>query len=801
MVIPPLRIIMPRKRGNRNYSHWQIKSESGTRGFLQGTATGLVETGGIEFGLPGTDQPDPSHFKSVAIKLGGNAGNENSPDGFAVLSGRNGGAKFGVGLLSGTDLGAPLPTQSSTTVTWTGSLYYANSSSNGLVQSTGDEFTLTVDVNEGTLTSNLVRVSAGENPGSLRKIGIDGRFGNHADATGLPAGVLGGTVSIYTTSGSPAVEARGTARFPLIGLIGADGALGVFTTSSFIGGFWASGDLPDGMEKEDDNQFDTTKPNFGAWTQAFKTAGDNNFVLPVDSRASAFSANKTYFVEGAANGFGLTNVPETALAPAGNFTEAKNLLRLGTTDSGVIFWQGGIFIASDQGGGTNVGGVGLAGLLAGTDLGAPLDNNFVSAVWSGKIRSYVFGGLYAATDFHLNIAYTGSGGTVRSINAATGGTEGPVSLDGFAVDGSTIDISGSFTNAGVMSGTANVDDGFGGTPEGTFIGLIGADGAIGAFKDNGNNADFIGGFVVAKAATPPSTTCNPDMPFSDANCDAVADATARLNEANRCYNDGGSRPSDGDCSVINECLGKTNLGLFSSSERPRNGIACSGAAFAGARANYCGGNNIVAGLCKDFIALNNAETACLNNPFATGCDTSLGADVAMTARTARVDYCVVQAAASTTTTAVGNPCAGVLTYCSDTTRSGTSECKSSAIGTNTALIPAFCGVFRNLSDGVCRETTQRTTSCDGNPFYTFCTEPGYITAQRTACGADNYSDDLRAFEDVRVQIQVADGRSPTMVNVAICQSLGHTATLCAESGDECQSVCHDLYRYNRHRDS
>ena len=47
------------------------------------------------------------------------------------------------------------------------------------------------------------------------------------------------------------------------------------------------------------------------------------------------------------------------------------------------FWQGAID--------GNTVSVGVAGLLSGTDLGAPLDSNFVSAVWSGKIRAYAYG--------------------------------------------------------------------------------------------------------------------------------------------------------------------------------------------------------------------------------------------------------------------------------------------------------------------------------------------------------------------------------------------------------------------------
>ena len=59
----------------------------------------------------------------------------------------------------------------------------------------------------------------------------------------------------------------------------------------------------------------------------------------------------------------------------------------------------------------------------------------------------------------------------------------------------------------------------------------------------------------------------------------------------------------------------------------------------------------------------------------------------------------------------------------------------------------------------------------------------YITAQRTACGADNYVSQLLGFNDgKRGEIQVADGRSNTVIDAAYCSTLNHTATLCAESG-------------------
>ncbi|MGU9963369.1 MAG: hypothetical protein ACNYPD_04595 [Candidatus Halichondribacter symbioticus] len=410
------------------------------------------------------------------------------------------------------------------------------------------------------------------------------------------------------------------------------------------------------------------------------------------------------------------------------------------------------------------------GLSEDTNLGAPLSDGAKNGDWAGMITVLTSAGRAQEVGFNLVVTFNAVGDNTLSIKETT--------LDvgslGF------ISLNGKFTANGVIYGTVN----FATAGAGTLSGLIGVNGAVGIFaSDAGVNTDYVGGFVAAKAASVPST-CDTSIPFTHADCDPVVDAAARLAEANRCYNNGGVVATLGDCGAISACLARNASGLFSDETLVGaldNRVACSSPAFAGARANYCGGNNIAAELCKDFVALNNAEAACLTNPFTTGCGVSLGASVAMTARTARVDHCVVQAAASTTTTAVGNPCAGVLTYCSDTTRSETSECASS-IGTNTALIPAFCGVFRNLSDAVCTDTTQRTDSCDGNPFYTFCTEPGYITAQRTACGADNYELQLRGFDGKRAQVQVADGQSPTVIDVAYCGTLSHTATLCADSG-------------------
>ena len=437
---------------------------STTRGFLQGTPTGLIDTGiTVDAGVV-------SDFSSQAIRLGKA---QDGADGFAVLASRQG--RY-AGLLSETDLGAPLPIEAAATVEWTGSLHYANSSTNNRALSESpDALVLTVDVNDGTLTSNRVRVPLGQaSSATPRMIEINGTFGNHAD--GLPVGVLGGIISLYNGA---AKEKDGD----LVGLIGAEGVLGVFHTSGFIGGFQASGVLPSGKKPI---VVASGNADFVAWQKAFNAgnagavANANNLVLPVDHDATSFVTNTTYFIEGTETGHGLTNS-----GIGGNFL-ARNVLRLDSdTESGVLFYEGSI-------GGS--GSVGIAGLLSTTDLGLPLNTEVTNAVWTGDIHALIDGSLFTDT---LNLTV--------SFNAGTKAGEVSASITNLGGNsGANFDFDGDFDDKGVMWGDIDVDSGYGGPvvmDRGSFIGLIGQDGAVGAFKHNsydGGDLDarFVGGFVV-----------------------------------------------------------------------------------------------------------------------------------------------------------------------------------------------------------------------------------------------------------------------------------------------------------------
>ncbi len=156
-----------------------------------------------------------------------------------------------------------------------------------------------------------------------------------------------------------------------------------------------------------------------------------------------------------------------------------------------------------------------AGILSGTDLGAPLSNSAQAGAWQGRISA--FSNRYASPainnkPFTLTVTYNGSGGTVsafvRDSSPVISSTDPP----------SHYKIDGTYDSKGVIRGTVIVgrfeDGDASATPTDLIVettsansltGLIGERGAVGAFQDYymqpGNfNAQygFTGGFVACK---------------------------------------------------------------------------------------------------------------------------------------------------------------------------------------------------------------------------------------------------------------------------------------------------------------
>ncbi len=137
-----------------------------------------------------------------------------------------------------------------------------------------------------------------------------------------------------------------------------------------------------------------------------------------------------------------------------------------------------------------------AGLFSGVNLGAPLDDGLQAGTWSGSLHAVVGSTLGTATSMTLHVVYA-DGGNTRVINAFV-----PVSGNNHFL------LDGTFTANGVISGTVNYGVFTGGVEDtpaggrgtnGILTGLIGVNGALGAFHSTATGTDgYAGGFVATK---------------------------------------------------------------------------------------------------------------------------------------------------------------------------------------------------------------------------------------------------------------------------------------------------------------
>ncbi len=132
-----------------------------------------------------------------------------------------------------------------------------------------------------------------------------------------------------------------------------------------------------------------------------------------------------------------------------------------------------------------------AGILSGTNLGAPVTETIGVAVWYGRFQAITGGTKLLPRDIVLKIDF----GAAKSIDAF---------LAGYGVD--PFKINGTFDNNGVISGRVAHRAGLWNDPNqggenGTLTGLIGQDGAVGAFiADGSSSKQYAGGFSASPTA-------------------------------------------------------------------------------------------------------------------------------------------------------------------------------------------------------------------------------------------------------------------------------------------------------------
>ena len=486
------------------------------RQFLAGEAAALDDTNTINataFGLT----LDSAMYNGAALTTTGDAN-----DGYGLLLDIVGTREnplpprnqipnqwvYYAGILADTDLGAPL-IQTSGKFDWNGQIQIIRGGR--LVTSTTQDFTLHItlgavsgiDGSAGSISGFFGRVVAGSS--ASNNIAHEYRLAG----TYYTDGVIDGTVSYSTFVGN---DAPTTTPGFLTGLMGEQGAVGVFisgtgtkesiigtagasTATTYAGGFVVSGNDPPPVHvpPADTN---TNKVTFSDWERDF---GEHRPPLTLRATNPA-SERQRQFLRGGTSGLdttGAVNIRTTVTANLGT----------GNTGDGYHYFVDrvatGPFIH-----------VPYAGLLSGTDLGAPLTETEGTAVWNGQLRAHT----NLTADVNKPLALTITYGAVAGVEGSLGSIAGAVRT--FTTTG--FELSGTYDASGVITGKVYLGAGFPNSgpvtrsatdTNGILTGLIGEQGAVGVFFSGGGTkeaitagigTDYVGGFVAAYTPPPPS---------------------------------------------------------------------------------------------------------------------------------------------------------------------------------------------------------------------------------------------------------------------------------------------------------
>ena len=447
------------------------------REFLAGGTAGLDTTDAVSI-ISGANltltlgATGPNSARYNGEPLGGDG---DASDGYGLLIDTVATNSFVVyaGLLADTDLGAPL-TQTNGSVTWYGQIQIFRHGTFDTIDPHNFELEITYGGTNGvagSIEGDVERVLSG----STRQYRLAGTYDAGGVITGTTtyAGFMGDDTGQLNTA-----IANGTGQGILTGLIGAQGAVGVFlraeagsTKDNIEGAASASQIYAGGFVVAPPVPSVATYANFKTYyADSARTDERTLYATPTstDSRGA--------FVEGTATGLPTDGFTFTS----GNFAPVTVRLKKAVSgNDGFVLMYGNVSSGLDT-------RRFRAGLLPTTDLG-PAVPTTSTATWAGSL--------------HLGLA----GGGVRNVDLPTvtvdfanGRITAPETEVGVGT-GNTVTINGLFgaglpsgTPAGILGGTVNFD--FSGNPhtDRPLIGLIGTKGAIGIF--HGDGLTLIGGF-------------------------------------------------------------------------------------------------------------------------------------------------------------------------------------------------------------------------------------------------------------------------------------------------------------------
>ena len=432
----------------------------------------VVLVQGSENDIEGTDAVS-------AVILGGAA-----TDGVAFFTtGADATARYFAGLHFGTDLGAPITTDTGT-ADWNGLIQTVSGTPASMFAAKA--FTLTVNFADSEVSAHVTTDAAGTDFG-IASYYLTGEYDD--------AGVITGTVSYAIIADSTTGRDGSTANGVLSGLIGATEAVGAFYSNAedatgYAGGFVATSVAnAGGVAGTEATHYVAPVVNYADWVPS------PALTAAATTLTTAPTANA--FVHGVAAGLSL---------PATGITTANLNLATGSTLTGDA--MDGVAFAS-----TDANPVFYAGLINTTDLGAPLTMATAGGAWTGLFQAVGAAGYSAdAKAFTLTVDF---GTTAFNAHVAAGAS---TVLDASGANVNSYYLAGTFDAAtGLMTGTiirgdysagadadaaralavtalgdtTGVTDG-----RGTVTGLIGQGGAIGAFISTATGATgYAGGFV------------------------------------------------------------------------------------------------------------------------------------------------------------------------------------------------------------------------------------------------------------------------------------------------------------------
>ena len=419
-----------------------------------------------------------------------------------------GGTKLYTGLLSGTDVGAPV-SDIQTEAEWTGKIDVIRHQldkrgffPNTIVSGEPVEFTLLVSFyGDFGIIKNRAPIPLD----TTATFNIDGRFTDR--------GLIYGKTNLFSTVYTGGRSASGS----LTGLIGADGAVATFISDertktstpprygNYAGGFVA---LPPATPSTD------ARVDFAAWLASFQAP---NIPLTRAIRTQDFTSenDKQYFVQGTISALNRANDNYANERVNDNDASEGDKNNPKTLTLNHAFNDGNIYDGIAYLRGTHQRA--YAGILSGTDLGAPVTGTTgTTAKWAGRFRDIFYSNSKApdtsgkfGTPFELTVRFAAQGGTLdgivsRSNYTARVGIDGAFDTDGI-ITGDVIygDIA---TGNCVTSGLPTVTEGcFTNNTDrrkATLTGLIGEQGAVAAFTGTSGSFPSIIGWVGGFVATP-----------------------------------------------------------------------------------------------------------------------------------------------------------------------------------------------------------------------------------------------------------------------------------------------------------